>query len=94
MPAISAIIRVMESAARKAGGRLRRDFGEVEHLQVSRKGPADFVSKADKQAEQTLVEELQKVEDGDLVAELVANSLKLPSSRRVATNEPLLALVA
>ena len=45
MPAISAIIRVMESAARKAGGRLRRDFGEVEHLQVSKKGPADFVSR-------------------------------------------------
>ena len=37
----------MEKAARKAGQRLRRDFGEVEHLQVSRKGPADFVSKAD-----------------------------------------------
>jgi myo-inositol-1(or 4)-monophosphatase len=50
----------MERAVRKAGQRLRRDFGEVEHLQVSRKGPADFVSKADKQAEKTLVEELQK----------------------------------
>jgi fructose-1,6-bisphosphatase/inositol monophosphatase family enzyme len=50
----------MEKAARKAGQRLRRDFGEVEHLQVSRKGPADFVSKADKRAERTLVDELQK----------------------------------
>ena len=50
----------MERAARKAAPRLRRDFGEVEHLQVSRKGPADFVSMADKRAEQTLVEELQK----------------------------------
>ena len=46
---IPGLIRVMEKAARKAGGRLRRDFGEVEHLQVSRKGPADFVSKADQQ---------------------------------------------
>jgi myo-inositol-1(or 4)-monophosphatase len=36
-----------------------RDFGEVEHLQVSRKGPADFVSLADKRAEQTIVEELR-----------------------------------
>jgi myo-inositol-1(or 4)-monophosphatase len=49
----------MERAARKAAPRLRRDFGEVEQLQVSRKGPADFVSMADKRAEQTLVEELR-----------------------------------
>ena len=54
MAVISGLIRVMERAARKAGGRLRRDFGEVEHLQVSRKGPADFVSKADQTAERTL----------------------------------------
>ncbi|HKT15994.1 MAG TPA: inositol monophosphatase family protein, partial [Allosphingosinicella sp.] len=39
--------------------RLRRDFGEVEQLQVSRKGPADFVSMADRRAEQTVVEELR-----------------------------------
>ena len=47
-------------AARKAGTALRRDFNEVQHLQVSRKGPADFVSIADKRAEQTLFEELRK----------------------------------
>jgi myo-inositol-1(or 4)-monophosphatase len=64
MPAISAIIRVMESAARKAGGRLRRDFGEVEHLQVSKKGPADFVSKADQRAERILYDELSKARPG------------------------------
>ena len=56
--AVSGLIRVMERAARKAGGRLRRDFGEVEHLQVSRKGPSDFVSKADQQAERTIYDEL------------------------------------
>ncbi len=56
--AFSGLIRVMERAARKAGGRLRRDFGEVEHLQVSRKGPADFVSKADQAAERTIYDEL------------------------------------
>jgi myo-inositol-1(or 4)-monophosphatase len=56
----SGVITVMERAARKAGGKLRRDFGEVEHLQVSRKGPADFVSRADKAAEATLFEELRK----------------------------------
>ena len=59
MSAISGLVRVMEKAARKAGQRLRRDFGEVEHLQVSRKGPADFVSKADRAAERTLWEELK-----------------------------------
>jgi myo-inositol-1(or 4)-monophosphatase len=57
--AISGMIRVMERAARKAGQRLRRDFGEVEHLQVSRKGTADFVSRADQQSERTLWEELR-----------------------------------
>jgi myo-inositol-1(or 4)-monophosphatase len=56
----SGIITVIERAVRKAGPRLRRDFNEVQHLQVSRKGPADFVSMADKRAEDTLIEELQK----------------------------------
>jgi len=55
----SALINVMEKAAKKAGGKLARDFGEVENLQVSRKGPSDFVSKADLRAEKTLVIELQ-----------------------------------
>jgi len=58
MAVITGLIRVMERAARKAGNRLRRDFGEVEHLQVSRKGPADFVSKADMRAERILYDEL------------------------------------
>jgi myo-inositol-1(or 4)-monophosphatase len=56
----SGLITVMERAARKAAPRLRRDFNEVQQLQVSRKGPADFVSMADKRAEQTLYEELSK----------------------------------
>jgi myo-inositol-1(or 4)-monophosphatase len=64
MAAITGLIRVMERAARKAGGRLRRDFGEVEHLQVSRKGPADFVSKADQAAERTLWDELRAARPG------------------------------
>ena len=59
MAVLSGIIRVMEKAARKAGGRLRRDFGEIEHLQVSRKGPADFVSKADQRAERMIWDELR-----------------------------------
>ena len=60
MVAHSGLITVMERAARKAAPRLRRDFNEVQQLQVSRKGPADFVSMADKRAEQTLYEELHK----------------------------------
>ncbi|MES2137299.1 MAG: inositol monophosphatase family protein [Pseudomonadota bacterium] len=59
MVAHSGLITVMTRAARKAAPRLRRDFGEVEQLQVSRKGPADFVSMADKRAEETIVDELR-----------------------------------
>ena len=55
----SGLITVMQRAVRKAAPRLRRDFGEVEQLQVSRKGPADFVSMADKRSEQTIVDELR-----------------------------------
>ena len=62
--AISGLIRIIEKAARKAGQRLRRDFGEVEHLQVSRKGPADFVSKADQASERTIYDELLAARPG------------------------------
>ena len=56
----SALVAVMISAARKAAKGLRRDFGEVEALTVSRKGAADFVSAADVRAEQTIFEELSR----------------------------------
>ena len=59
MPA-SALMNVMISAARKAGKSLTRDFGEVEHLQVSIKGPANFVSQADHKAEEIIYNELKK----------------------------------
>ncbi len=55
-----AIVNVMEKAARKAARALVRDFGEVEQLQVSRKGPSDFVSAADLRAEETLLHELRR----------------------------------
>ena len=55
----SGLIAVMQKAARKAAPRLRRDFGEVEQLQVSKKGPGDFVTMADKRAEETVVAELR-----------------------------------
>ena len=54
----SATITVMTNAALKVARRLVRDFGEVEQLQVSQKGPADFVSNADMRAEKQLVYEL------------------------------------
>ena len=60
MVAHSGLITVMERAVRKAAPRLRRDFNEVSQLQVSRKGPADFVSMADQRAEQTIMEDLKK----------------------------------
>ena len=55
----SALITIMEKAARKAAPRLRRDFNEVEALQVSKKGVADFVSNADRAAEATIREILE-----------------------------------
>ena len=61
---LSPIMRVMQTAARKASRNLLRDFGEVEHLQVARKGPADFVSKADKKAEETIIENLLRDRPG------------------------------
>ena len=60
----SALINVMTAAARKAARGLKRDFGEVEKLQVSLKGPANFVSAADKRAEEVLHAELMKARPG------------------------------
>jgi myo-inositol-1(or 4)-monophosphatase len=57
-------MNVMTAAAIKAGRVLKRDFGEVENLQVSIKGPGDFVSAADKKSEKTLFEELSKARPG------------------------------
>lgn len=56
----SALLNVMVKAAQRAARGLKRDFGEVEHLQVSLKGPANFVSASDRRAEDILREELGK----------------------------------
>ena len=56
----SANINVMVKACRKAAKNIIRDFGEIEKLQVSLKGPGDFVTASDKKAEKILIEELQK----------------------------------
>ena len=60
----TALINVMNNAARKASRLLMRDFGEIEQLQVSRKGPGDFVTEADKRTESILQEELHKARPG------------------------------
>lgn len=61
---VSPTLNVMISAARKAGRSLVRDFGEVEQLQVSIKGPANFVSTADHKAEEIIFKELSKARAG------------------------------
>ncbi|MGI3899446.1 MAG: inositol monophosphatase family protein [Janthinobacterium lividum] len=60
----SALMNVMTAAVLKAGRGLKRDLGEVENLQVSVKGPGDFVTAADKRSEKTLFEELSKARPG------------------------------
>src|ERR1700753_497097 len=60
----SALINVMVKAARRAGRSLSRDLGEIENLQVSLKGPANFVSLADRRAEEMLYSDLSKARPG------------------------------
>src|SRR5271155_2264787 len=60
----SALLNVMIKAARRAGRSLKRDLGEIENLQVSLKGPANFVTLADKRAEEMLYQDLAKARPG------------------------------
>ena len=60
----SALINVMVQAAMKAGRSLIRDFGEVQNLQVSVKGPGDYVSQADRKAEEIIHAELSRARPG------------------------------
>jgi myo-inositol-1(or 4)-monophosphatase len=60
----SALINVMVKAARRAGRSLKRDLGEIENLQVSLKGPANFVTMADRRAEEMLLDDLTKARPG------------------------------
>lgn len=60
MNSISANLNIMIKASEKASKALIRDFGEIEKLQVSKKGPTDFVSNADIKAEKIIIEELKK----------------------------------
>ena len=60
MKSISANLNIMIKASEKASKILIRDFGELENLQVSKKGPQDFVTNADIKAEKAIIEELKK----------------------------------
>ena len=86
----SALMNVMTAAALKAGRGLKRDFGEVENLQVSVKGPGDFVSAADRKSEKTLFEELSKARPGyGFVLEENPASSKAPTSAHTWYIDPL-----
>ena len=61
MISISSNLNIMIKAAEKASKSVIRDFGEIEKLQVSKKGPREFVTKTDKNVEKILIEELSKV---------------------------------
>ena len=60
MNSISPHLNVMIKACEKASKIIIRDFGEIENLQVAKKGPRDFVTKTDKRVEEILIEELTK----------------------------------
>lgn len=74
--ALSPNLAVMERALEKAGRSLVRDFNEIEKLQISVKGPGDFVSRADKRSEELIVESLLKDRpDWGILAEEGSNSV-------------------
>ena len=60
MNSISPILNIMIKACEKASKVIIRDFGEIENLQVKKKGPKDFVTKTDNRAEKILINELEK----------------------------------
>jgi len=90
MPSRSALLNVMIRAADKAARSLRRDYGEVANLQVSRKGPADFVSAADLKAEKVLREELHRARpDYGLLMEESGATAGDPATERRWIVDPL-----
>ena len=77
MNSISANLNIMIKASEKASKILIRDFGEVEKLQVSKKGPNDFVSNADLKAEKIIIEE-RGLTQGEKLHEDLVSSDELP----------------
>ena len=67
MPLLSPEINILEKACIKASKIIIRDFGEIEKLQVSKKGPGAFVTKTDQKVEEIIIEELERARPGDNV---------------------------
>ena len=77
MNSISANLNVMIKASEKASKGIIRDFGEIEKLQVSVKGPSDYVSNADKKAEKIIIAELEKAKKKfSILSEEIGSKLK------------------
>jgi myo-inositol-1(or 4)-monophosphatase len=64
MPLLSPEINILEKVCNKASKIIIRDFGEIEKLQVSKKGPGDFVTKTDQKVEEIIIEELERARPG------------------------------
>ena len=89
MAYISPALNVMMAAARKARQPLIRDLGELENLQVSMKGPADFVTNADKRTERILIEELTRVRPVTASSPRKAASSKAPDKTHRFIIDPI-----
>ena len=89
MNSISANLNVMIKASEKASKVLIRDFGEVEKLQVSIKGPSDFVSNADTKAENIIIKELMKTKKNYSIIGEECGSIKNKDTDNVWIIDPI-----
>ena len=86
MNSISPNLNIMIKASEKASKVLIRDFGELEKLQVSKKGPKDFVTNADKKVEKILIEELLKYKKKFSILSEEAGYIKNNDETKIAAN--------
>jgi myo-inositol-1(or 4)-monophosphatase len=89
MLSISANLNIMIKAAEKASKSIIRDFGEIEKLQVSKKGPHDFVTKTDKHVEKILIEELSKTKKNYSFLSEEAGSIKNKDQENIWIIDPI-----
>ena len=89
MISISANLNIMIKAIEKASKSVIRDFGEVEKLQVSKKGPYDFVTKTDKHVEKILIEELSKTKKNYSFLSEEVGSIKNKDQENVWIIDPI-----
>ncbi len=89
MNSISPNLNIMIKASEKASKILIRDFGEIEKLQVSVKGPSDFVSSADKKAEKIIIEELSKARKNFSIISEESGSINKKDKNNVWIIDPI-----